>query len=72
VRVFLACLVWLITTALLAPVIFFAVIFLAGPHSSVLPSALQPVVVIAALIVLLGAPIWLARRMLRKRSPSPS
>lgn len=70
-RIFLACLVWLVSTAILAPVIFFTVILLAGPHSSMLPSAIQPVVAVVGLIVLLGAPIWLARRVLRKRSPAP-
>jgi hypothetical protein len=60
-RWILAIVAWLVTVAVLAPAIFFAVILLAGPHSSMLPSVLQSVVVITGWIVFLAGPVWVAR-----------
>jgi hypothetical protein len=61
-----AVVVWLLATAILAPVCFFATIFLAGPHSSILPGFLQPVVVLLGLAVLLVTPLWIARAAWRR------
>ena len=61
---------WLGSTALLAPVCFFAVIALAGPHGSILPESLHSPVLLAAWALLLGGPVWVAsvvRRGLRAR-----
>jgi len=68
----LTILAWLASLALLAPVCFFGVILLAGPHSSLLPSILQPPVVLLGWGVLLVAPLLLARsvwRRLSRRTP---
>jgi hypothetical protein len=56
---------WTATTAVLAPVCFFGAILLAGPHSDILPSFLQPVVLLLACAVLLLGPLWTARRVWR-------
>jgi hypothetical protein len=62
---------WTATTAVLAPVCFFGTILLAGPHSDILPSFLQPVVLLLACAVLLVCPLWTARRVWRWTAPSP-
>jgi hypothetical protein len=49
-----------------APVCFFVDVLLAGPHSSMLPSAVQPVVLVLGWLVLLVAPILVARRIWRR------
>ena len=65
-RWLIAFLVWLVSTAILAPVLFIVVVVLAGPHSSVLPGAIQPAVLVLGWITLIAAPLWMARRtMLR-------
>jgi hypothetical protein len=66
VKWFVAVAVWLLATAILAPVSFFATIILAGPHSSILPGFLQPVVALLAVAVLLVTPLWLARAAWRR------
>jgi len=70
-RLLLGVLVWTLSTALLAPVIFFAVIVFAGPHSSLLPSVIQPVVAVAGLIALVALPVWLTRLTLRRFDRTP-
>ena len=62
-RVIVTGIVWAATTAVLAPICFFGTILLAGPHSDILPSILQPAVVLLALALLLAVPLWLARRV---------
>ena len=57
----IAVVVWIATAAVLAPVCFYAVLILAGPHSSMLPSTIQPAVLIAGWLVVLVTPILLAR-----------
>ena len=70
-RVLLTAAAFLISSAVLAPALFFAAIVLAGPHSSMLPSSVQPIVVIAAWITLLAAPIVIARAVWRRQAPQP-
>ena len=74
--VLLTAIAYLVSTALLAPVLFLAVMVLAGPHSSVLPSMLQPAVVIGGWVTLIVAPILVARAVWRRtaarRKMSPS
>ena len=59
-------LAWLATTAVLAPVCFFTVLFHAGPHGGVLPDALAPAVLLLGWAVLIGVPILVARRVWRR------
>jgi len=65
-RWMIAIVVWVLATALLAPVCFFATMLLAGPHSSMLPSFAQSLVVILGWLVLLVTPVWLARAAWRR------
>lgn len=60
-RWFLTILAWVIATAVLAPVCFFGALVLAGPHSSLLPSFLQPLALALAWGALLLVPIVVAR-----------
>jgi hypothetical protein len=57
----LAVVVWIVTAAVLAPVCFFAVLILAGPHSSMLPSIVQPAVLLTGWLIFLVTPVLLAR-----------
>jgi hypothetical protein len=65
---------WAAATAVLAPVCFVVAVVLAGPHSSMLPSFLQPAVLVLAWLSLLIAPLWVARRVGQRtgRNPKPS
>jgi hypothetical protein len=65
-RWFFTLLAWFLSSVVLAPVCFFATIFLAGPHSSVLPTFLQPLALLAGLAVVLAVPIWIARAVWRR------
>jgi hypothetical protein len=62
---------WSAVAALLAPICFFAVILLAGPHSSMLPSAVQPAVLVLGWAAWIVAPIYVARRIWQRTRPSP-
>ena len=62
----LTILAWLVATAVLAPVCFFAVWILAGPHSDILPDFMGAPTMILGWLTLLGAPIWIARRVWRR------
>lgn len=66
-RVLLTVVAYLISFAVLAPALFAVVLVLAGPHSSMLPSSLQPLVVIAGWMTLLVAPVAIARAVWRRR-----
>ena len=62
---------WLGTTTLLAPVCFFAVMALAGPHGGILPESLHQLVFLVAWALLVGGPVWVAsvvRRRFRART----
>ena len=61
-----ALLAWVASVAVLAPVCFFAVIFLAGPHSSLLPGWLQSVVLLLGWAIVLVAPFLIARAVWRR------
>jgi len=66
VRWILTLLAWLVSVALLAPLCFFAVIGLAGPHGGVLPSHLQPLVLIVGWALILIVPGLIARAVWRR------
>ena len=52
---------WVVSTAVLAPICFFAVLILAGPHSDLLPGFMGGPMLILGWLIFLGAPIWIAR-----------
>ncbi len=59
---------WLISSVVLAPVCFFGTILLAGPHSSMLPGMVQPVVFLLGWATFLIAPLSIARAVWRRAS----
>jgi hypothetical protein len=61
VRWTLTLVAWAVSTAVLAPVCFFAVLILAGPHSDLLPGFMGGPMLILGWLIFLGAPIWIAR-----------
>ena len=63
----LAGLTFVASLLLLAAILFFPVIWVAGPHSDVLPQPLAVLVVAVTWIVLAGIPSWLAIRVYRSR-----
>ena len=63
----LAFLAWLVAATILGPVMFFLVLVLAGPHSSLLPSSLQPAVLVLGWLTFLVVPLWIAGRVWRAR-----
>ena len=65
-RGLMAFIAWTATALVLAPICFFVAVLLAGPHSSMLPSSLQPPVLVLGWLVLLVAPILVARRVWRR------
>ena len=72
VRRLLAMLAWLLAVAILGPLIFFVAIVLAGPHSSMLPSAIQRLVIISGWVVFLTGPVFVARWVWRRSDPASS
>jgi hypothetical protein len=66
-RILLTAIAWLVTTAVLAPVCFFATLVLAGPHSSMLPSFVQPAVLLLGWVVFLAGPVVIARLVWRRQ-----
>ena len=67
-RWLLALVAWVVSTAVLAPLLFVVVVVLAGPHSSMLPSAIQPAVLLLGWITLFAAPVWIARKVWQRCS----
>jgi hypothetical protein len=59
-------LTWLMATAALAPVCFFVVLILAGPHSDILPGFMGGPMLILGWLTLLGVLIWLGRLVWRR------
>ena len=67
-RWLLTLLAWLVSTIVLVPVCFVVVIVLAGPHSSMLPSWIQPAVLVLGWVVLVVGPLLVARAVWRRRA----
>jgi hypothetical protein len=67
----LTLLAWLLAVLILAPVCFFLVILLAGPHSTMLPAFLQPLVLLLGWIVFFMGPVWVARVVWRRLARAP-
>ena len=68
-RVLIAFIAWTAASALLGPVCFFVTVLLAGPHSSMLPSTVQPAVWVLGWLVLLVVPILVARQVWLRTGP---
>ena len=58
---FLTLLAWLLAVFVLAPACFFMTMLVAGPHSSLLPSFLQPIALLLGWLLFLVGPVWVAR-----------
>ena len=65
-RVLIAFIVWSAAVAVLSPVIFLVMVVLAGPHSSILPSAVQPAVWLLGWAAVLLVPALVARMAWRR------
>lgn len=61
-RWLLTLLAWLGALAVIAPVTVLLVFLLAGPHSSVLPSVMRPVVLVLGGLSIVVGPVIVARR----------
>jgi hypothetical protein len=61
-----AVLAWIASTAVIVPIAFMLAIVLAGPHSSILPSMLQPVVAVLCWAFVLVGPVLVARAVWRR------
>jgi hypothetical protein len=70
-RWLLTILTWIVSTAILGAVSFFAVMIVAGPHSSMLPSPVQPAVLLLGWVIFIGGPFWMARWVWRRAVASP-
>jgi hypothetical protein len=68
-RVLLTAAAYLGGVAVLAPVLFLLVWILAGPHSSLLPSSLQPAVVLLGWAALAFLPMLMARAVWKRTAP---
>ena len=62
----LAVLVALLSLAVIAPVLAFVVLVVAGPHAGLLPQWLEVVVLVAGWLSLLAAPIFIGRGLYRR------
>ncbi len=71
-RILAACLVGLLVLVIVAPVVFFGVMLLAGPHGGVLPTALHTVTLVLAWVVAIVVPLLAARRVWRRFAPPRS
>jgi hypothetical protein len=65
-RLVLTAIAWLGTALVLAPLCFFSVLVLAGPHSSILPSRIQPAVLLIGWLIFLVVPVLAARAAWRR------
>jgi hypothetical protein len=68
-RVLLTALAYVVVLAMVAAVAFFVVILLAGPHSDLLPGALQAVVILLGWVSVLALPMLAARGVWRCLAP---
>ena len=57
---------FVIGVPLVAAILWFPVILLAGPHSSILPSAIQSLVLLGGLASVAVVPAWLALKVYRR------
>jgi len=64
--ILVAALTWVVAIPIVAAILFLPVMILAGPHSSALPSAIQPAVLLLGWISVVAVPSWLAVRVFRR------
>jgi hypothetical protein len=57
---------WVLAVPLVAALLFLPVMILAGPHSSVLPSAIQPAILVLGYLAVVAVPSWVAVRVFRR------
>lgn len=57
-----------LSLCILAPVVFLIVLFLAGPHTGLLPEFFEAVILVAGWLSLLLLPIWVARKVWKRHS----
>ena len=70
----LTLLAWLAAVAVIAPVTVLITVVLAGPHSSMLPSVIQPAVLLSGWLAVIVGPVIVARAVfarLRRRESQP-
>ena len=60
VRVIVTVTAYLLSLPLVAVIVFFVVIFLAGPHAALLPHAMEVVVIVLGWLCVLALPAWIA------------
>jgi len=65
-RVLITFIAWSGALAVLSPIVFFVMVLLAGPHSSMLPSAVQPAVWLLGWAAVLLVPVLVARMAWRR------
>jgi hypothetical protein len=61
--------IFLLALAITAPVLFFGVLIVAGPHSGLLPHFLEVIVLILGWITLIAFPAWIAQKVWRRLGP---
>lgn len=70
-RLLAVALAYIVSLVLTAVVTFFAVIFVAGPHSDVLPNWLQTPALLLGCALVIAVPALVARRVWRSLSRTP-
>lgn len=65
-RLVLTVLTFLASLAAVAVLAFFVVIFLAGPHSGLLPQPLEVTVIVLGWVCMIAVPVWLAHAVWRR------
>lgn len=65
-RFVVAALAYLAALAVVAPLVFLAVLVLAGPHADLVPSWLQPPIVVTGWAVILVVPALISRGVWRR------
>ena len=68
----LASLTFVLSVPVVAAALFFPVMILAGPHSSLLPSPLQTAVVLLGWLSVVAVPAWLSLKVFRRFERSGS
>lgn len=68
----LAGVVFVAAVPVVAALLFFPVMILGGPHSSMLPGFLQPIVLFAGWAAVVAAPAWLAAAVYRRQASVPA
>jgi hypothetical protein len=57
---------YLLSLPVVVVIVFFVVIFLAGPHAGLLPHPLEVVILVLGWLSVLAVPVWVAARVWRR------